>query len=235
MKALALALLALTTACATTTTTDGGADGGLDAIEEPLPCQADASVPDGNFGVISATNPPHQNACTQAQTADYAQCQGAKNTSLCTQFKAGGPSAACGACIETQHDAPDGGTSTWGVIVFSGATAFFNVEGCVNDALGQTDPATSCGQKLFELYTCQAAACSTCTGSDFSSCELQVLHGVCATENDAAFSPTGPCGALVGDVVPADVFNCFPDTSITDSTSQEVDWLTRMVGYMCGP
>ncbi len=232
MRSLALVfLLAFSPACATTISVDAGADAGIDG---PLPCQADATVPDAQT-FISPTQPPHQNACTAQQVSDYAQCQGAKITSFCQEFKAGGSAAGCGACIETQHDAPDGGIATWGVVVFNGSTAFVNVEGCVNDALGQTDPTTSCGQALFDLYTCQATACSACTGPDFSRCELETLGDACSAQNTLAFSATGPCSALVGDAVPPDVLSCFPDTSITDSTQQEVDWLTRIVGYMCGP
>jgi len=160
---------------------------------------------------MQATHPPHQNACTKTQIADYAQCQGAKVTDKCTQFKTGGASAACGACIETQHDSPP-----WGVLVFRGSTAFLNVEGCVDVALGTT----ACGEDLHELYQCEEIVCSGCTGNDFvraSSSSTEDLQGFCKSFSDAVSNPSGDCAAINGDAMPPDVQSCFPDTHITDS------------------
>jgi hypothetical protein len=231
---LRLAFAVLLVHCSPQASTDGGVDVIPDA---PLACQLDAAAaPDA---ALNPTHPAHQNACTAAQAQDYAQCQSKLNTDLCVQFKPSGTSAACGACIETPADAPDGGPGTWGVIVFNGPTAFMNVEGCVDVALGQTTNQNppSCGQLLHNLYTCEAITCSGCSGSDFNTCELVSIQdfGVCKANDDAVSSTTGPCGVLASDVWPPDVTNCFPDTSITDTTQQQVDWLKRIVTFMCGP
>jgi len=210
---------------ATTTTTDAGTDAAT--FDEPLPCQPDAS-PDASDDV-QPTHPPFQNACSPAQISDYAQCQGQKMTSLCEQFKPGGPGEACGKCIETAAESP-----LWGVIVFKGSTASMNVEGCVDDALGTTE----CGDALHRLYQCEEIVCSACTGGDFRSCELQATEspqGFCKGYSDTVLDPTGPCAAINGDAgLPCAVQNCFPNTACTDTTRQQVDWLARIVAYMCG-
>ena len=247
MRALTCIVLALAcAACTSSSSPDGGVSDA--ALDGPLACEPDAGPsldagPDGPIQDMAQTHPPHQNACNAQQIEDYAQCQGAKNTALCPQFKSGGASAACGACIETPF-AIDGGTASWGVLVFNGSTAFFNVEGCVNDALGTYD----CGNALHHLYECEELVCGGCTGPDFPTCELESSEDpsfckpladlVNPCENaapDAGCTPTGPCAAIEGATMPADAVNCFPDTSIQDSQTQEVDWLRRIVTYMCGP
>jgi hypothetical protein len=180
---------------------------------------------------VQATHPPHQAACTQQQIDDYAHCQAEKNQTLCTQFKPGGTAEACGKCIETPS------TDTWGVIVFSGSTASMNVEGCVNVALGTFD----CGNALHQLYQCEEIVCSGCTGSDFQLCELESVNSAagppvfCAPYAAVVDDPSGPCAAINGDAgIPCEAQNCFPSTACTDSTAQQIDWLERIVGYMCG-
>jgi hypothetical protein len=241
LKSLVLLLPALA-ACPST----GNSDAGTDALvipDAPLACQPDAGPPfndAGDAGIedMAQTHPPHQNACSPSQIADYAKCQGAKQTDFCAEFKPGGTAEACGACIETPF-AIDGGTAVWGVIVFNGSTAFMNVEGCVNDALGTYD----CGNALHHVYQCQEIVCSACTGSDFASCELESTNPppnspvYCKPYADVVSDPAGPCAAINDPdaALTGDVTNCFPDTSIGDPTTQQVDWLTRIVTYMCGP
>ena len=229
-------------ACPSTSPSDAGTDA-LVTPDAPLACQPDAGPPidAGDAGPIQemqATHPPHQNACTPSQIDDYAKCQGAKQTDFCTQFKPGGTAEACGKCIETPF-AIDGGTPLWGVIVFNGSTAFMNVEGCVNDALGTFE----CGNALYHLYQCEEIVCSACTGSDFASCELESTDPppnspvYCKPYADVVSDPSGPCSAINDPdaALTGDVTSCFPDTSIVDTTTQQVDWLTRIVTYMCGP
>lgn len=229
--ALALALPIAYAACTPSSVVDGGVDGAADVtFDGPLACAADAGIPDGGIETINPTHAPHQSACTPQQIADYAQCQGAKQTDLCTQFNAGQPAEACGKCIETPFTAAE-----WGALVFKGSTAFFNVEGCVNVALGQNGQPDSCGQALHDLYRCEEIVCSACTGNDFALCELETVTDACASYDQTVFSPTGTCSVLTGDAAPPDAQNCFPDTSIKDPTQQEIDWITRIVGYLCGP
>jgi hypothetical protein len=158
-------------------------------------------------------------------------------TSLCTQFADGQSGQACRQCIETQ--ATD---ARWGVIVFAGSgKGAVNIEGCVDDALGQTSKEKasggngSCGDALFASYGCQTEACGACDHDEFDTCTQSALGNGCKSYDQAVQSATGPCSTLLSDAAPPAVNACFPDTSITDATQQEVDWLTRIVGYMCGP
>ncbi len=241
-------VLPVLAACPSSGASDGGTDAALDA---PLACQADAgpsldagdAADAGEILDIAPTHPPFQNACSVQQIADYAQCQGAKNTDLCKQFTAGETGEACGKCIETPF-AIDGGTAVWGVIVFNGSTAFMNVEGCVNDALGTTE----CGNAMYHLYQCEELVCGGCTGSDFGNCELEsamdsnycrsfadVVNPCEYAAADAGCVQTGPCAPILADAgIPCPASNCFPNTSITDTTAQQVEWLQRIVTYMCG-
>jgi len=182
-------------------------------------------------------NPPHQNKCTSQQTSDYAQCQAAKVTSLCKQFADGQSGQACRQCIETQST-----DQRWGVIVFQGTTSgTINVEGCVDDALGQTSKEKenggtgSCGDLLHASYGCQDQACAACSSDDAQSCLDEALTGGCKSYDQAVESATGPCSALLSDAAPPASAACFADDSISDPTQRGVDWLTRIVGYMCGP
>ena len=225
-------LVVLVAACSSTTSSaiDGGClvtDGGYEA---------------GDAGfLLTPMNPPHQpeHACTTQQLSDYAQCQGAKNQSLCKQFEAGGSSTACSACMESKAS-----DATWGVVVFDQQAASFNVEGCVDLALGQTATekanggAGSCGDLLHASYECQneadAALCNACAG-DASDCQQTVLVTACADQNSAVLDASGPCASLFSDAAPAAALACFPSTSITDPELQEVDWLMRVGAVFCGP
>jgi hypothetical protein len=228
--------------CTSSSPSDAGLDAETDAALACGPIDASVFVPD----TMPPPHPPHLGKCTPQQVSDYAQCQGAKVTDLCGQFKPGQPAADCGACIETQHDAPE-----WGVVVFSGSTALFNIEGCVDDALGQValevpidagPTGGSCGDRLHWSYACQEAACNTCTGGDFTRCDSEVLSagddasppGLCKPYDDLVSDPSSPCAPLFATPPPSDVANCFPDASITDAGPQLVDWLTRIATYMCG-
>jgi hypothetical protein len=182
-------------------------------------------------------NPPHQNKCTSKEVADYAQCEGAGVTSLCSQFADGQSGQACRQCIETQAS-----DARWGVIVFEGNSAgLINVEGCVDDALAQTSKEKenggtgSCGDFLFASYGCQDAACSACQDAAFDTCVESAIAGGCKSYDQAVSSVTGPCGVLLSDAAPPSANACFADPSIVDPTQREVDWLTRIASFMCGP
>lgn len=224
-----------------TSTVDAGSDAHFDVTQG-----SDAAVGDaGTCGPVDVSgyqpapltppNPPHQNKCTPQQVGDYAECQGASDTTLCQQFADGQSGQACRQCIETQSTDP-----RWGVIVFTGSTGSYDIEGCVDDALGQlaqekaSGGTGSCGDLLFASYGCQDAACDACKGSDFDACVNSAIAGVCKAFDAPVESSTGVCGALFGDAASSEAASCFPDTSITDPKQQEVDWLTRIVGYMCG-
>jgi hypothetical protein len=182
-------------------------------------------------------NAPHQNKCTSQQTSDYAQCQAGKVTALCSQFADGQSGQACRQCVETQ--ATD---QRWGVIVFQGTkSGTINVEGCVDDALAQTSKEKenggtgSCGDLLHASYGCQDAACAACSSDELEACTSDAVSSGCKSYDQAVQSSTGPCSALLSDAAPPAIEACFPDDSISDTTQRGVDWLTRIVGYMCGP
>lgn len=227
------------------TTGDASTDGGKKPDVSAGDALADADI-DASCGPLDVTsfqpttmmppNAPHAGKCTTQQVSDYAQCQGAKQTALCQQFADGQSGQSCRMCVETQTTDPK-----WGVIVFEGAgNGVFNTEGCVDDALADTTleksngGAGSCGDLLHASYGCQDAACGSCAGGDFSTCTTSALASGCKAYGTAVESTTGPCAAILGDAAPSAVLACFPDDTITDPTQQEVDWLTRMVGYMCG-
>ncbi len=207
-------------------------DGSVDVVVACGPVDVSGYQP----ASLVPPNAPHANKCTAQQVSDYAQCQGAKISSYCTEFADGQPGQTCRACIETQST-----DMRWGVIVFTNGNGSFNVEGCVDDALAQVQQekanggAGSCGDALFASYGCQQAACSACQSAAFDTCVASAAQGGCKSYGSLVESKTGPCGALLSDASPPDVNTCFPDTSISDPTQREVDWLTRMVGYMCGP
>ena len=224
----------------------GGPDAGFDAHLDVVQSY-DAALPDaatcGPVDVssyqpspLTPPNPPHQAKCTEQQISDYAQCQGAGDTSLCKQFADGQSGQTCRQCIETQSTDP-----RWGVIVFTGSNGVYDIAGCVDDALGEVSDEKasggngSCGDLLFASYGCQNAACSACKATAFDACVATAVAGACNTYDAPVESKTGPCAALLGDASPPDTSACFPNPSITDATQQQVDWLTRMVGYMCGP
>jgi hypothetical protein len=224
--------------------TDAGYDASLD-VSQP---KDGATVDAGTCGPVDVSgyqpapltppNPPHAGKCTSQEVSDYAQCQAASVTSLCQQFADGQPGQTCRQCIETQSTDP-----RWGVLVFSGSSGHGrpNIEGCVDDALDQVADEKagggtgSCGDLLFASYGCQDAACGACTGIDFDTCVTSAIGGVCKAYDVPVESTTGPCAALLDDAAPPAIGDCYPDPSITDVTQQEVDWLKRIAGYMCGP
>ncbi len=234
--------LAAATAIAVACGGSGGADAGADAAADAALACAPSDA--GSTSGLTPPHPAHLGKCSAQQILDYAQCQGAQQTSLCPQFASGQPAADCGTCIESQLNSP-----TWGVIVFTGSTATFNIEGCVDDALGEValeranGGGGSCGDLLHDSYTCQESACSACSGTEFEACDNATLFagddastpGACHALDVAASSST-QCAPLFSATPPSDVTQCFPDASLNgDPTKQEVDWLQRIVTYMCGP
>ena len=240
-----LVAIALASACSASDGTQGS-DASFDASYETSPPK-DASTGDvaacGPVDVssyqpepLTPPNPPHQSKCSEQEVGDYAQCQGAKVTSLCHQFEDGQPAQTCRQCIETQKTDP-----RWGPLVFVGSSvAVFNVEGCIDDALGQVQQekasggSGSCGDLLYASYGCQDAACDACTGDAFDACVTAVASGSCKAYDAPVESSTGACAAIIEDAAPPEVSSCIPDSTIVDPTQQEVDWLQRIVGYMCG-
>jgi hypothetical protein len=233
-----LAVLASQCSAANIQQVDGG---GPDASHPDAAVDAEAGVcgPVDVSNYLPETmhppNPPYAGICTQQQCADFAACEGG-DTSKCTQFGSGQSAEACGACIDTHKADP-----TWGVVVFDGSLGTVNIEGCVDDALGQVGKelakggSGSCGDLLHASYGCQDAACGTCTGDALTTCIDQVLNGDCASYDAKVTAPNGPCASLLGDAAPPAVASCFPDPSITDVAAERADYLTRMAEYMCGP
>ena len=157
---LALLLVTLTTACATTRD-DRRRLGRRSTRSTSRSLVRRRRRPDGG-DTMQPTNPPHQNACTRQQIADYAQCQGAKITDALHAIQAGGSAAACGSCIETPF-ARRRRHEHVGRHRLRGSTAFMNVEGCVNDALGQ--PIPDLRQRSASSTVRGASLCSACTGA----------------------------------------------------------------------
>jgi hypothetical protein len=205
-------------------------EGGTDAAGDGLACApADVST----FAPIAMhpPNPPMAKKCSTQEILDYIACDVGQDTTKCAEFTSGQPDAPCAACIESQKSDP-----TWGVIVFDGTTSIVNIEGCVDNVLGQVSAEpNSCGELLHASYECQNTACSACTGSQFDPCDLLAVSGGCASYDQAVQSPTGPCASLLTDASAAQM--CFPLDCPADASTcsvQESDWLTRIIGFMCG-
>ncbi len=239
---LALTFVALLACSSGTVNLDAGADAHADIYVPPLPGDTGADAPTqcGNVDVsgyqpttMQPPNAPHAGKCTSQQASDYAQCQGAKNNNLCGQFADGMPGQTCRQCVETQST-----DTRWGVLVFTGSNGVFNTEGCVDDVLADValekanGGAGSCGDLLSALYGCEDYECNACTGSAYDSCVASISQ--CNAFETPVDSATGPCAVLFGDAAPSDVHACFPNPQISDPTQQEVDWIDRMVTYMCG-
>jgi hypothetical protein len=176
---------------------------------------------------------PHAGACSAQQASDFAKCLGGGDAALCQQFQQGMPGQACGECVETPATA-----AHWGVVVTSGSSNVFNVEGCIDAALGElalekgSGGSGSCGDLLYAFYGCEAAACAACVGSSRDMCVGQA-GSACSTYDAPVESSSGPCAPLLSadaSVAPS----CTPNAAITDPQAQVVDWIQRMVTFMCG-
>jgi hypothetical protein len=183
---------------------------------------------------MAPPRPPHAGPCNTQQAGDYATCFfGVSTPSVCQEFDAGA-GATCRACIESLSTDP-----RWGVVVRTGSSATVNLEGCLDDALGEVglekalDGGGSCGDLLSALYGCEAAACTSCQGSAHDACLVEAVS-VCSLYDAPVESTSGPCGPLGADAA-ALAQSCLPNTKINDATDQEVDWLDRMITFMCGP
>ncbi len=182
---------------------DGFADVSQDATGDALQACGPVDVSSYQPPPLTPPNAPHANKCTTQQISDYAQCQGAKVTSYCGEFADGQPGQTCRECIETQSTA-----MRWGVIVFTGNTGSFNIEGCVDDALSQVSQEKqnggngSCGDALFASYGCQDAACAACKGDALDTCATAALQSGCKTYDAVVESKTGPCSVMLGDAAP---------------------------------
>jgi hypothetical protein len=183
---------------------------------------------------------PHAGACTLQQASDYSLCRGASNMALCQEFQTGMPGAACRQCIESQTTDP-----SWGAVVLSDAdadgatTSVYNTPGCIDDALGQgaleqgNDGGGSCGDLVFALSGCESVACAACLGSSRDMCIGAAAASTCSGYDVPVQSMSGPCGAVLADA-PASVKSCFPNPQISNPQQQEVDWISRLVWFMCG-
>ena len=211
-------------------TTDGSSDAPTDVLTcGPL-------LPDAAVTTMHPPKPAMPGICNPQLAADYAACNVNQDTTKCAQFQSGQPGAPCAACIESQSSDP-----TWGVIVFDGTKGTPNIGGCVDDAMMQTaSEPNSCGQLLYASYQCQSAACGACPAglsfdaSSFDQCDAIAVATVCASFDARVQADAGPCGALQASLS-GTARACFPDSTITDPNQQEIDWLTRIIGFMCGP
>lgn len=251
MKGIAIAgvsslVVAMSYGCSSTTTIIDTSDTGPGADTGPIKQKDTGAGNDANLGDTStggvcgptdttaytprAYSPPsgaHQMKCTTVNLTDYVACITKADKTKCAQFGMGMAAAACGSCIETQ--ATD---ATWGPLVSPNGTSLsFNVPGCLDLVV----PKTQCGKSLDASYGCQDFACNTCdntTTPNFSACVNSSLKKQCKTFGDGV---TTDCAAQFGDAAPADINNCYPDTSITDAQMRSADWIKRIATYFCGP
>ncbi len=251
MKGIAVAgvsslVVAMSYGCSSTVTiidTDSGTtnpDGSIIKKDSAPPGEGGPgqdSAPPGACGPVDTTafsarpySPPsgkHQALCTTPNLTDYVSCITGVDKTKCAQFGGTGAAAGCGKCIET------GATDAkWGPLVSpDGKVLNFNVPGCLDLVV----PGNKCGASLDASYGCQDFSCSACdktTTPDFSGCVNAALKKQCKTYGDTV---TKECAAQFGDSAPADINNCFPDSTIADPKAQQSDWIKRIATYFCGP
>jgi len=183
-------------------------------------------------------NPPHQNKCTTKEVADYAQCQGAGVTSLCSQFADGSRARRAGNASRRKR-----GDVRWGVIVFAGNSHRVDQHRRLRRRRARRrrrkkkKTAARARAAITSLprtaaKTPRAARART---QRSTHCAQSAIVGGCKSYDQAVTSPTGPCSVLLSDAAPPSVKACFADPSIADPTQREVDWLTRIAAFMCGP
>jgi hypothetical protein len=140
--------------------------------------------------------------------------------------------AACLSCIFTQDTA-----ASWGPLVCASTGGCnLNIPGCLDMALNQVSQENStssgsCGDFLNADFGCQDAACSSCTGTDQTTCDNDAISNQCATYV-SAFQNATPCAVLNGDAAPAAADNCSGHG--TSGAFTDTD-LTNFVNYFCGP
>lgn len=141
---------------------------------------------------------PMSGDCTDQDISDFdTACIATSATqSSCSAWEQSA-SKACVGCLLTQDTA-----AKWGALVCNSSGCNFNVQGCVDLALGtvsqekQAGGSGSCGDAINASYGCQEYACSTCSTTDFSNCANSAVANECASYVAPVESTTGVCANL---------------------------------------
>jgi MYXO-CTERM domain-containing protein len=169
---------------------------------------------------------PTSGDCTDQDISDFdTACLAASATqSTCSTWESSA-SKSCLGCLLTQDTA-----TQWGALVCNTSGCNFNVQGCVDLALGtvsqekQAGGSGSCGDAINASYGCQEYACGTCstTNSDFTNCANSAVTNECASYVAPVESTTGVCANLQSNT---QAMACF----VQDEQSE-----VALATYMCG-
>lgn len=209
-------------------TEGGGGDGGP-GCGSGLDCeQCDVT---GYSPIQQGTPHTVPNACTAQQLQDFVTAcfsTGASSTT-CSAWEAQ-DTGACGTCLQPVLQS----TTSWGPFdcETSSSPCGANAGGCVDKVIGQvgqegiTGGSGSCGDLVTVNFGCQDYACSTCSTTDFQTCDQSAVANECASYVSQVSSTTGICAGINGDAAPARISDCFPQ-----SDSDNVNF----VDVFCGP
>ncbi len=167
---------------------------------------------------------PMAGLCSDADISGFITACGIStgSQSACSAWQAM-VSSTCLACILTPES-----SSEWGLAVCATTSCAYNSAGCIDLALNQVSMEQqaggtgSCGDVVQAAFGCEDYACSTCTGTDFTTCVTSAVSNECASYAAPLTSMTGACAAMDGS---ASETSCFPQTD-TD--------LTAMAELFCG-
>lgn len=174
--------------------------------------------------VMGAPIGPTSGDCTAQDISDFdTACIASSATQTTCSAWEGTASKACLGCLVTQQTA-----AKWGALVCTSTGCNFNVQGCVDLALGtvsqeqQAGGSGSCGDAINASYGCQEYACGTCATTDFSNCANSAVANECASYVAPVQSTTGVCANLQSN---QQASACF----VTDEQSE-----VALATYMCG-
>jgi len=167
---------------------------------------------------------PTSTDCTDQDIADFdTACLATSATQQTCSTWESSASKSCLGCLVTQDTA-----SSWGFLHCSSTGCQLNVQGCVDEALGQVSQekqaggSGSCGDLINASYGCQEYACSTCSTTDFANCANSAVANECASYVAPVESTTGACSTLNNNT---QAQTCFAQDEQTE---------IAMATYMCG-
>ena len=167
---------------------------------------------------------PTSGDCTDQDISDFdTACLATSATQQSCSAWESSASKSCLGCLLTQDTA-----SKWGALVCTTTGCNFNVQGCVDLALGsvsqekQAGGSGSCGDAINASYGCQEYACDTCSSTDFANCANSAVANECASYVAPVESTTGVCANLQNNT---QAMACF----VQDEQSE-----VALATYMCG-
>ena len=174
--------------------------------------------------VMGAPIGPMSGDCTDQDISDFDTACIASNATqqTCQTWESNASQSCLGCLLTNQTDVK------WGALVCTSTGCSFNVQGCVDLALGTVSQeqgqggSGSCGDAINASYGCQEYACDTCSTTDFSNCANSAVANECASYVAPVESTTGVCANLNSST---QAQACF----VQDEQSE-----VALATYMCG-